>query len=176
MLIDSRIFTSYSQSFSAIFLGLVFCLTIICPLPAIYNEIRIGIVGDQTGTRNIDEAYAALQKGVNMLSNQDLAAVLHVGDMAESREHDEIFVGRLNKAMDMMDGLGRPWYLTPGEHDVNPKGFEAASSDRSMEKVFQEEYAKRNPKVSEHLYHSFDIGDYHFVALYSHDNLHVDPL
>jgi hypothetical protein len=44
-----------------------------------------------------------------------------------------------------------------------------------MEKVFQEEYAKRNPKVSEHLYYSFDIGDYHFVALYSHDNLHVDP-
>ena len=34
---------------------------------------------------------------------------------------------------------------------------------------------KRNHLVKEHLFYSFDLGDYHFIALYSHDNLHVDP-
>jgi len=65
--------------------------------------------------------------------------------------------------------------LTPGEHDVNPKGFEPASNNRSIETLFQQEYEKRNDLLKEHLYYSFDVGDYHFIALYSHDNLHVDP-
>jgi predicted phosphodiesterase len=139
------------------------------------QPLRIGVIGDQTGVSNIEEAYSALEEGLNILSKQNVQLVLHIGDMVESRSEDEEYKKNFAKAAAMLDKLKIPWYITPGDHDVNPREFQAGSNNRCKEALFVSLYAKNVPQVKEHLYYSFDFGGYHFISLYSHENLHVDP-
>src|SRR5437763_11885872 len=46
--------------------------------------IRIGIIGDQTFSPDIQASYGVLQQGVDVLAGQHLDVVLHVGDLVES--------------------------------------------------------------------------------------------
>ena len=138
-------------------------------------HLRVGIIGDQTGTDNIEKAYAALERGVDILSEQNIEMVLHAGDIVESREPDETVIQHFNTAGRILDKMGVPWFLTPGDHDVNPPVFQPGSEDRSKESLFKRLYAKKNEKIKDHLYYSFDFKGVHFISLYSHENLHVDP-
>ena len=138
------------------------------------GPIRIGIIGDQTGTQNLEQAYAALEQGVNLLSKQNIDMALHVGDMVESREPEADYIRRFNTAAGILDKLGVPWFLTPGDHDVNPPTFLPGSKDRSRESLFRSLYSKRFDRVNDQLYYSFDFNGVHFIALYSHDTLHAD--
>src|SRR6267154_1988882 len=48
------------------------------------STIKIGIIGDQTFSTNIQASYGVLAQGVGVLSGQNLDVVLHTGDLVES--------------------------------------------------------------------------------------------
>lgn len=137
--------------------------------------IRIGIVGDQTFAPDVQAAYDVLQEGVTELSAHNLDVVLHVGDLVESGLPEPDVRALFFQGAGILDGLPVDWFLTAGDHDVNPPAFEQDSEDRSREALFQELYGARVPEFQDHPWYSFDRGQYHFIALYSHQVLHADP-
>ena len=139
------------------------------------NPIWIGIIGDQTFSTDIQASYAVLQQAVNGLSDENLDVVLHVGDLVESTLSPAQVEALFSQATGILDQLPSPWFLTAGDHDVNPPGFQQDSGDRSREQLFQTLYGARVPAFAVHPYYSFDVGDFHFIALYSHQALHSDP-
>lgn len=143
--------------------------------PRSLEPIKIGIIGDQTLSTDIQASYGVLQQAVNVLSTRDLDVVLHVGDLVESSGTPGEVTGLFNQATGILDQLPVDWFLTAGDHDVNPPVFQQDSSDRSREQLFQQLYGQRVPDFLEQPYYSFDVGDFHFIALYSHEVLHADP-
>src|SRR5262249_41652327 len=128
------------------------------------NPIRIGIVGDQTFSTNLQASYGILQQGVNILSNQDLDVVLHTGDLVESTQSPTQVTADFNQAAGILDQLPVDWFLAAGDHDVNPPGFQQDSSDRSREQLFQQLYGLRVPAFLVHPWYSFNVQGYHFIA------------
>ena len=139
------------------------------------RSITVGIVGDQTFSSDLDRSYGVLEQGVGVLSSRRPDVVLHVGDLVESTVAPEEVRAAFGKATALLDRLPVPWHLTAGDHDVSPPGWQAASADRSREALFQELYGAREPAFREHPWYSFDVNGFHFVALYSHQILRVDP-
>lgn len=175
--------TGYQHFYSAkirarLFLIAVCCLvgnTAFARSEAAGAGIRVGIIGDQTGATDLNQAYATLTRGVNILSQRDLDVVIHVGDLLESSDSESAIRAQYATASGILGGLSVPWYMTAGDHDVNPPAYQQDSPDRSREALFQTLYGDRVPMVRKHPYYSFDMGSYHFVALYSHESLHADP-
>ncbi|HEX7183591.1 MAG TPA: metallophosphoesterase [Thermoanaerobaculia bacterium] len=159
-------------------LSLAFALLLLVSLPgtaaAASPAIKIGVIGDQTFSTNLQASYGVLQQGVNVLSNEDLDVVLHVGDLVESSLSPAQITADFNQATAILDQLPVDWFLTAGDHDVNPPGFQQDSSDRSREQLFQQLYGARVPAFAVNPYYSFDVGDYHFISLYSFNALHSD--
>ncbi len=157
------------------------CFLVSCLLPgglcsaASQAQISVGIIGDQTGTENLDRAYQVLQQGVAALKGQQLDVVLHVGDLLESTESEDDIRKRFAAATALLKDLPVPWYLTAGDHDVNPPVFKQNSTDRSRETLFKQLYGALNPSAAQTLYYSFDVKNYHFVVLYALEHLHTDP-
>ena len=137
--------------------------------------IRIGIIGDQTGTNNLSHAYAVLAQGVQVLSSKGVDVVIHVGDLLESSASESEIRAQFVQATGILDQLPVTWYMTAGDHDVNPPAYQQDSGDRSREALFKELYGERVPAVLSRPYYSFDVGSHHFVALYSLEALHSDP-
>ena len=139
------------------------------------NSIVIGVVGDQTLSSDLDGSYGILEKGVGILAGQRPDVVLHTGDLVESTGSPEEVRAEFGKAAALLDRLPARWHLTAGDHDVSPVEWQAGSADRSREALFQELYGAREPAFREHPWYSFDVKGFHFVALYSHQVLRVDP-
>jgi hypothetical protein len=139
------------------------------------DKISIGIIGDQTGSSNLQASYAIMQQGVAELSRQNIHVVLHVGDLLESSRPVGEVQAQFQQAAGILDALPVDWFLTAGDHDVNPPAFQQDSPDRSREQLFQQLYGARVPAVLQHPYYSFNVGGYHFISLYSHEVLHADP-
>ncbi len=142
------------------------------------SSLKVGIIGDQTGTSTLNdlrESYAILQKGVDILNKQDPDLVLHIGDLVESTLDERAIRKDFAKANRILSTLKAKWYLSAGDHDVNPPLYIQNSTDLSREKLFQSLYSNVNPLASGNLYYSFDVGDYHFISLYSGESLHTDP-
>ena len=142
------------------------------------GELHIGIIGDQTGAYDLDLAYEILESAVGKLKQKSPDLVLHVGDMVESikgvNDFDD-YNKYFDRAINIMNNLDCPWFLTAGDHDVNPSGFKPGSSDRSRETWFKTLCNKVDLPLKESLYYSFDFRGYHFISLYSLENLHTDP-
>jgi len=138
------------------------------------SELHIGIIGDQTFSDDIPAAYAVLQQGVNVLSNQKLDVVLHVGDLVESTLTIPQVTTLWNQATGILDQLPVTWYMTAGDHDVSPPAFQQDSPDRSREQLWQHLYGMRVPAVLTHPYYSFDVRGFHFISLYSFEALYSD--
>ncbi len=136
------------------------------PLPASAEPINIGIIGDQTGTANLDDAYGVLKQGVAALRNPNLDVVLHVGDLVESTDTEANIRARFAQATGILGALNVPWYLTAGDHDVNPPGFQQNSTDRSRETLFKKLYGAINPLAAKNLYYSFDVRAITWIRLY----------
>ena len=141
-------------------------------------EITIGIVGDQFGSYNADQSYLIMQKSVNKMANYHPDILLHVGDMVESvrdintfKEYESNFI----IAAKIMNSINKPWILAVGDHDVVPPDYQVCSTDRSREKWFTECWQQYKPKGNTKLYYSRDVKEYHFISLYSLENLHTDP-
>src|SRR5215203_4001178 len=150
-------------------------LLLAAPPLAAGRSVTIGIVGDQSYSTDLQRSYAVLEQGVGVLAAARPDVVLHVGDLVESTAGPDEIRARFEQASGILDRLPAPWYLTAGDHDVSPPGFEPNSSDRSREALFQELYGRRVPAFREHPWYSFDVGSVHFVSLYSHQALRADP-
>ncbi len=141
------------------------------------DPIRIGIIGDQTGAPVLNDLtgpYQILNKGVGLLNQQSLQAVIHTGDLVESTLLPATITEDFNKGSTILNSLNVNWYLSAGDHDVNPPTFDPDSPDHSRETLFKQLYSKINPKVASNLYYSFDVGSHHFIALYSEEELDTD--
>lgn len=151
-----------------------------------YAQLKIGIIGDQTGSTDLANSYIVLQEGCQTISGSEPDIVLHVGDIVESSQSDEEIKSRFNQAVTYLNSIQRnshyvPWYITAGDHDVNPPndytpGTKNTEKANLFLKLVRNEYSKRSFSVlPDSLYYSFDYDDYHFICLYSEDNLRTDP-
>lgn len=139
------------------------------------QSVRIGVIGDQTGTDDIDKAYVWLERGVDALKERDLDLVLHVGDLIESSLPEDRVRADFARAAGLLNQLDAPWILTPGDHDINPPERIANSPDRSREAMFLELLKAHDESVAESFHRSRQVGDWRVIVLNSHDNLHADP-
>jgi predicted phosphodiesterase len=135
----------------------------------------VGVIGDQTYSHDLDASYETLRKAVEILRRQNVAVVLHTGDLIESTRTETQIRSDFQRATSILDSLQRPWHLTPGDHDVNAAPFKQDSSDRSRENLYRDLYRARVPEITDSLDHSFNVGSYHFIALNSQRHLHTDP-
>lgn len=138
-------------------------------------QLNVAIIGDQTGTSDILQSYSIMEKGIQKLRNYHPDVAIHTGDMLESTMEPSQIQADYNLAANYLSELGVPWYLTAGDHDVNPTGYKPNSPDRSKEQLFQSLYSQKNPEIKNHLYYSFNVRSYHFISLYSLEHLHTDP-
>ena len=162
------LFLKYICSFFLI-LGLYSCA---------YQGITIGIVGDQFGSYNADESYQVMQESVNKLVKYKPDVLLHVGDIVESISGIDSFEDyeyNFKIATDIMNGTQKPWLLAVGDHDVNPPNYQTNSSDRSREAWFMDCCQRYEIPISDKPFYSKDVKGYHFISLYSMENLHTDP-
>jgi len=145
--------------------------------PSSKPELRIGIVGDQYGVLNInDDPYPTLRQGLALLAQKKVQIILHVGDLIEGvGQPPAEYAARFNRAAGILDQAQIPWFLTPGDHDVNPQEWTPNSNDHSIEKLFFSNYHLRRPNLTPQLYYSFDVGGYHFIALNSLEHLRTEP-
>lgn len=138
----------------------------------------IGIVGDQFGSYDTDEAYQIMENSVGKITTYNPDIIVHVGDIVESirginsfddyRSNFKLATGILNKA-------NTPWIVSIGDHGVVPPVFEANSNDRSRENWFMKCSNEFKTPIKDSPYYSIDVDGYHFIALYSLEQLHTDP-
>ena len=159
---------------AAVVLTTVLISITVC-VPASAADITIGIIGDQTGASDVIASYRLLQSGVDALNAQNPDVVIHVGDLVESNNPPESVRFHFEQATGILGGLKSKWYLTPGDHDVNPESWRPDSPDRRNELLFRSLYAMLNPLVKDNFYYSFDVRGYHFVSLYALEHLRTDP-
>ncbi|MDH5525188.1 MAG: metallophosphoesterase [Desulfobulbaceae bacterium] len=153
-------------------------------------DVTIGVIGDQFGVdgmvgtpqfnSNLKASYQALADGVAALNQAGpMDVALHMGDLVESTMTDSDILTNFNNAngtLNKLESKSIPkWFMTAGDHDVNPTAWTPDSPDRSKETYFQSLYAKVNPLVSQNLFYSFNVNGYHFVSLYALEHLDTDP-
>jgi Calcineurin-like phosphoesterase len=170
-----KVSTPFSRSF-----GIYTCLPLLLLLGCLSDlaaqpRLRVGIIGDQTSTSNLQQSYQVLEKGVELLAKENISCALHTGDLLESSVSPADYRAQFAQAAGILDKLRRPWHLTPGDHDVNPPQYVPNSTDRSREELYRELYRQREPGLTNTLNHSFNISGYHFIALNSQEHLHTDP-
>ncbi|HNW59684.1 MAG TPA: metallophosphoesterase [bacterium] len=140
--------------------------------------VKVGLIGDQFGAVNADSAYAVMDKAVLRLQQQQPDVVVQVGDMLESiRNIDsyEAYQKNWRTAASIMDQVKRPWFLAFGDHDVVPPEYQPLSGDRSREKWALQLARLQGLPVDSLPYYGVSIKGYHFIFLYSLENLHTDP-
>jgi len=153
-------------------------LLILCFYSCGKREITVGIVGDQFGSYDADKSYQIMQSAVQKLRSHNPDILLHVGDITETiRDVNsfEDYRANFEKAITIMNGSGKPWLLAVGDHDVVPPKYQVCSSDRSREQWFMDCCQRYDTPVGEKPYYSTDVKGYHFISLYSLENLHTDP-
>ena len=138
-------------------------------------SIRIGIIGDQTGSADLSASYDILNDGVAVLQGEPVDVVIHVGDLLESSATEREILTQWQTATAILDTLPVEWFMVAGDHDVNPPVYQQDSRDRSREALWQRLYGSRVSTVRDHPWYSFDRGGCHFIMLYSHQALHADP-
>jgi len=140
------------------------------------TEVKIGIIGDQTAVNTtLDASYQVLSQGAKALAAEHVDAIINVGDLVESTGAPDQVRVEFSQATGILDGTGKPWHLTPGDHDVDPPNFVPNSGDDSRKRLYYDLYHTREPKLTPGLWHSFDDSGYHFVSLNSQERLDVDP-
>ena len=139
------------------------------------QNIVIGVVGDQTMAPKDGSQYEILKKGIAKLNEHRPDVVVHVGDLLESVTPDlqptkpSDYQASYTMATGILDRLSCKWYLSAGDHDVNPPYNKL--DDTSIRDLFQALYLPGKKQ----LYYSFDMKGYHFIALSSQEVPNVDP-
>jgi len=157
---------------------IVLCFVVLFMSSCQDSTINIGIVGDQFGAYDTDKAFKIMEKGVLQLKDKSPDIVLHVGDMLETKRGIKSFDDykkNYDTAISIMSEFDCPWLLAVGDHDVVPEGFQALSKDRSRETWFMDLIKTSQLPIEDKPYYSYSYKGYHFVVLYSMENLHTDP-
>lgn len=139
------------------------------------QDLRIGIIGDQTGYRDLAASYRVLERGVERLKREKPHIVIHTGDLVESTRAEDEVRANFQQAARTLDQLGVPWHLAPGDHDVNPPQYQPDSQDRSRERLFHDLYRIQQPGLEPFLAHSTDVRGYRLIFLNALEHLHTDP-
>jgi len=142
------------------------------------EKLTIGIIGDQFGAINSDSSFAVLEEAIIKVNSNKPDITLHVGDLVESIQNVnsyEDYQKYFGHAINIMNRLECPWLMAIGDHDVVPPLYEPLSDDRSRENWYLEQSNINKLKNNGKLYYSYDLKGYHFVVLYSLENLHTDP-
>jgi hypothetical protein len=140
------------------------------------NEVRIGVIGDQAAVNTtLDASYQFLSQGTKALAAEHVDAIVHVGDLVESTGTPDQIKAEFAQATGILDSIGKPWHLTPGDHDVDPPAYVPNSTDDTRRRLYYDLYHARESKLTPGLWHSFDVSGYHFVSLNSQERLDVDP-
>lgn len=139
------------------------------------TPVRFGVIGDQTGTYDLDAAYVVLGQGVAALNAANVELVVHTGDLIESAKPEAEVRADWARARALLDGLEAPWLLAPGDHDVNPPERVSGSDDRSREALFMALYGTHAADARTALWQRRDHRGVRFIALNSHDTFHADP-
>ena len=140
--------------------------------------VKVGLIGDQFGAVNTDSAYTVMHKAVLRLQRDQPDVVIHVGDMLESARNIQSFEDyqkNWRTATSIMGKLNRPWFLAFGDHDVVPPEYQPLSGDRSREKWALKLAHQQGLPVDSLPYYGATVKGYHFIFLYSLENLHTDP-
>ncbi len=173
--LNSKVYAT-PREFTFVFLSFLLFLPICC-----FAQLKIGIIGDQTGSSNLPQSYAVLQEGCQAISEANPDIVLHVGDLVESSQSDSDIETSFTQAVSYLNAISKPWYITAGDHDVNPPN-DYTPGTKNTEKadlffnLLRNEYSKRpSCIVPDNLYYSFNFQEYHFICLYSEDCLRTDP-
>ena len=164
----------------------MFVVTLLLLPLIVFAQLKVGIIGDQTGSSDLAKSYEILQDGCKTIAEYEPNLMLHVGDLIESSKSDDDIKADFKQAVGYLNSIKKgsnpvPWYITAGDHDVNPPGdYTPGTKNRNKEKLFlklvKNEYSKRTPELlPDNLYYSFDYEGYHFICLYSEDNLRTDP-
>lgn len=157
---------------------IVLCFVVLFMSSCQDSTIKIGIVGDQFGAYDTEKAFNIMEKGVLQLKDKSPDIVLHVGDMLETKrgiKNFDDYKKNYDTAMSIMSAFDCPWLLAVGDHDVVPEGFQVLSQDRSREAWFMDLIKTSQLPIKDKPYYSYSYKGYHFVVLYSMDNLHTDP-
>jgi calcineurin-like phosphoesterase family protein len=139
------------------------------------GDIKVGIIGDQTMSLDLTASYQVLAEGAKALTAQHVDAVVHIGDLVESGGTVDQIRAEFSQATGILGAIGKPWHLAPGDHDVNPPQFQPDSRDDSRKRLYYDLYHSHEPSLSDGLWHSFDVRNYHFVNLNSQERFDVDP-
>jgi len=143
-----------------------------------HQNLTIGIVGDQFGSHDADESYNIMEVAVDKIKEHNPDIIVHVGDIVESVKGINTFddyKSNFKIATNIMKNGNSPWIVTIGDHGVVPPIFKANSSDRSREEWFMQCANIFDTPIQNSPYYSMNIDSYHFIALYSLENLHTDP-
>ncbi|MFC1527560.1 metallophosphoesterase family protein [Candidatus Neomarinimicrobiota bacterium] len=119
-----------------------------------------------------------MQKSVSKIESYNPDILVHVGDIVESIrgiESFEDYKSNFAIATNIMNNTKIPWILAVGDHGVVPPIFETLSTDRSREQWFLDCCKLFSTPIKDNLYYSKDIDGYHFISLYSLENLRTDP-
>ncbi|MBA9076887.1 PQQ-binding-like beta-propeller repeat protein [Rufibacter quisquiliarum] len=97
------------RTFTLVLLLVAFCRTGMAQQKraltfAVVTDTHIGKSGNDTG-------LASIVKDIN--GNPDIHFVLHAGDVSDFGYNDQ-----LGKAKELMDGLNKPYFIVPGNHDT----------------------------------------------------------
>ena len=142
------------------------------------HSLTIGVIGDQFGAYDAEKAYKVMSEAVEKLSKHNPDIILHVGDIVESVRNINSYSdyeANFQKAVSIMNRFDKPWLVAIGDHDVAPPEFKALSEDRSREKWFLDLCQQTQLPITDNPYYSYDYKGYHFISLYSLENLHTDP-
>ena len=170
--------TSQPKFVSILRIGVFSILFVICFYSCGDRTFTIGIVGDQFGSDDAKKSFRIMHKTVQKLCLHNPDVLLHVGDIVESIRGVDSFKDykfNFNTATTIMNSSGKPWLLAIGDHDVVPPVYQACSPDRSREEWFLSCANQFKTPIGDEPYYSKDIRGYHFISLYSMENLHTDP-
>ena len=142
--------------------------------------LRLGIIGDQTFSDDLDAAYAVLDRAVEKLTRHHrevapLDAVVHTGDLVDSAASPAEVASRFAAAAAILDRLPVPWYPAAGDHDVNPPSYRPGSTDRSRRELFRRLLADRVPADEGALHYALDLGPHRLIVLDGQQVAHADP-
>jgi len=143
-----------------------------------HSILKVGLIGDQTGTYHPDDAVVLLDSAVKKIIAWNPDLIIHVGDMVESIKNVksmEEYRTQFEKVAKIVKSSGLPWLIAAGDHDVNPPVYQPLSTDHSRETWLVQLSRKLDMPFQSRLYYSFDYRGFHFIALYSLENLHTDP-
>lgn len=139
------------------------------------SQLTIGIIGDQTASNDLQKPYEILAEGVNILNKLSPNIIIHTGDLIESSLPPDQVSSLFNRAVSILNNLKMPWFLTPGDHDVNPPVFLPDSKDFSRKTLYHNLYIKYNKFLGKDDFYSFNVNGYHIIILDSLSHLHTDP-